>query len=66
MNIQVRTCTTLDDVQVLTDYGAKLAEETEDKVLDKELVAGGVKSLIERPKFGVYYLAEVINEDGSK
>ena len=49
----------------MADFGYKLADETEDKKLDKELVSKGVKNLIGKPKFGQYYIASLKMEDGT-
>lgn len=37
---------TLEDAQILADFGINLAKETEDLVLDPQTVLAGVKSLI--------------------
>ena len=58
MDIRIRICG-LSDVEPLVYYALKLAFDTEDKTLDKDLVTLGVTNLIKAPKLGTYYLAEV-------
>ena len=43
-----------------------MALETEDKKLDFELVRNGCLSLIKKPKFGQFYMADIVAEDGSR
>ena len=52
----VRTCT-VEDVEFLTECQLKLAFETEDKTMDKELVTNGVRNVILNDKLGKFYLA---------
>ena len=62
MEIQIRVCG-IEDVEPLVDYALRLAFDTEDKTLDKELVTKGVANLLKAPKLGTYYLAEVKEGD---
>ena len=55
-DIRVRLATEAD-ADDLVDFGARLAFETEDKVLDKELVKTAVLRCIRNPKLGCYYVA---------
>ena len=55
-DIRVRLAT-MDDVDVLVEFGAKLAFDTEDKVLDKAIVKTAVERVMKNPKLGCYFLA---------
>ena len=55
-DIRVRLAT-LEDADILTDFGCKLAFETEDKTLDKVVVKRAVEKCINNPKLGCYFLA---------
>ncbi len=48
---------TREDSAVITDFNALLAEETEGRSLDRELLRRGVSRLLEDPTKGRYYLA---------
>ena len=62
MELQVRVCG-ISDVEPLVNYACKLAFDTENKTLDRDLVVKGVTNLINAPKLGTYYLAEVKEGD---
>ena len=48
---------TLEDVDVLVDFACKLAFDTENKTLDRELVTRAIARCINNPKLGCYFLA---------
>lgn len=45
------------DIEVITDFQLKLAEETENVKLDANVVTKGLAALLGDPSKGVYYLA---------
>ncbi|OON99025.1 MAG: GNAT family N-acetyltransferase [Epulopiscium sp. Nele67-Bin004] len=47
----------LTDLETIAKFNIQLAQETEDKVLDKQTITNGVKYLLENPQYGVYYVA---------
>ena len=47
----------MEDVDVLVEFAAKLAFDTENKVLDKTVVKTAVEKVIKNPKLGCYFLA---------
>ncbi len=47
-----------DDAGVITDYNTRLAMESENKRLDPQIVLAGVKTLLEQPENGRYFVAE--------
>ena len=51
-----------DDVDVIVDYNYNLAYETEDKILDKEILTKGVKSIINDESKGIYHVCEINNK----
>ena len=55
-DIRVRLAT-LEDVEVLVEFGCRLAYDTEDKTLDKSVVRPAVATCIQNPKLGCYLLA---------
>lgn len=48
---------TREDVEIIVEFNARLAEETENRTLDRVLLKGGVSALLEDPTKGMYYLA---------
>ena len=48
---------TVDDLETIADFNARLAKETEDRSLDHETVRQGVRALLRDPTRGVYYVA---------
>jgi len=48
---------TLDDLEIIVDFNASLAEETEDRSLDRETLRQGVRALLSDPTRGSYYVA---------
>ena len=48
---------TVDDVQVITDFNVRLAEETEGVSLDRETALQGVRALLSDKTRGSYYVA---------
>ncbi len=47
-----------DDLQVVVDFNAKLATESEQKQLDSDVLTRGVAMLLSRPELGRYFVAE--------
>lgn len=56
--IRVREATA-DDVDFIVDCNSRLAVETEDKTLDREVLTRGVRRVLERPELCRYFIAEV-------
>ena len=56
-NIQVRT-TTMADADVIIECNQLMAMETENKRLTDEIIASGVKRLMQKPQYGFYLVAE--------
>ncbi len=48
---------TLDDVPTIVDFNLRLAEETEETVLDARIVQDGVRTLLSEPARGRYDVA---------
>jgi ribosomal protein S18 acetylase RimI-like enzyme len=48
-----------DDIETLVDFNCQLAQETEDKSLDRELVTRGVTRAFEQGDEAIYYVAEI-------
>ncbi len=48
---------TLDDLETIADFNARLAEESEDTLLDRETLRQGVRALLSDPTRGSYYVA---------
>ena len=59
--MQIRSATAAD-VETLVRFNAAMADETEDKALDQDVLRRGVTALLEDPLRGRYLLAE---EDGA-
>ena len=49
----------LKDLETLVEFSTSMAFETENKRLAPEIVLKGVRTLLENPKKGTYYLAEI-------
>lgn len=49
---------TLDDLPALVTWNAAMAQETESKQLDRDVLAGGVAAVFEQPRRGFYLIAE--------
>lgn len=49
----------LQDAAIIADFNSRLAWETEEKRLDPETIAAGVRGLLEQPHQGRYFLAEI-------
>jgi len=47
-----------DDIEVIVNFQLEMALETENLVLDKDLVTKGVNSVFEDKTKGIYYVAE--------
>ena len=48
----------LADVDILVDFNAAMAQETEGLELDRTILKKGVETLIEQPELGFYLMAE--------
>ncbi len=48
---------TIDDLETIADFNARLADETEDTSLDREMVRRGVGALLSDRSRGAYYVA---------
>jgi ribosomal protein S18 acetylase RimI-like enzyme len=46
------------DVRLLAQFNRRMAQETEQKVLDEGTVTAGVQSLVAQPAYGFYVIAE--------
>jgi GNAT superfamily N-acetyltransferase len=57
----VRDATT-NDVEYIVDFNCRLAVESEDKTLDRDLLAKGVHRGFRRPELCRYFIAEVDGE----
>lgn len=55
--IQVRT-TTMADAEFIIECNQLMALETENKRLANEVIANGVKRLMQKPEYGFYLVAE--------
>jgi GNAT superfamily N-acetyltransferase len=49
---------TMADINVLVEFNAAMALETEDKTLDKRVLSAGVAAVLAEPKRGFYLVAE--------
>lgn len=49
---------TVDDAEILVRFNQAMAEETEDKTLDPETVAAGVRAVFDKPEQAFYLVAE--------
>ena len=58
LEIVVRNATR-DDLNTLVKYNAAMAEETEGKTLDMELLSKGVSAVLGQESLGFYLIAEV-------
>lgn len=56
---------TFDDLDIIVDFSARLAAESEGLELDREVLAAGVRSALEDSSRARYFLAEVAAGDGS-
>ena len=64
-DIRVRLAT-LEDTEVLVDFACKLAFDTENKTLDRDVVRPAVQKCISTPKLGRYFLAWDENDPEKK
>jgi GNAT superfamily N-acetyltransferase len=53
---------TAADTEIIAEFNARLAEETEDLILERECLSAGVAALFADPARGTYFLAEVDGE----
>lgn len=61
MAIQIRDATPADQ-PIIVEFNSRLAEETEGKALDRDLIGPGVTALLADPSKGRYWLATVDDE----
>ena len=54
--VTIRRATT-QDVEVIVEFNARLAEETENRTLNRSLLKEGVSALLKDPTKGMYFLA---------
>ena len=59
--IKIRPAT-LDDVPIMAQFSSNIASETEDLVLDLDVVKAGIISLLNDKSKGHYYVAEIDGE----
>ncbi|WP_416308287.1 GNAT family N-acetyltransferase [Neptunicella sp. SCSIO 80796] len=59
-NVRIRKAS-LEDVQKLVEFNQAMALETEGKSLDSTTLTAGVETLIKRPEYGFYLVAEQNN-----
>jgi len=45
------------DVEVIVEFNARLAQETENRTLDRSVLSGGVSALLKDQTKGMYYVA---------
>ncbi len=57
MDIEIRAANETD-LDTIVEYNARLAEETESKDLDRNLLRSGVTALLAEPSRGRYFVAE--------
>ncbi len=48
---------TIDDLEVIVDFNARIASETEDTTLDRDTLRTGVRALLDDPSKGRYFVA---------
>jgi GNAT superfamily N-acetyltransferase len=58
MSITVRQAKP-EDAPLIAQYNAFMALETENRILDHEILRKGVESVLANPALGLYYVAEV-------
>ncbi len=54
---------TLADLEILTEFSATMAWETEQRTLDRTRLRLGTQAVIEQPSRGQYYVADLRQED---
>ncbi len=64
--VRIRITYSEDDAAYIAKCQENLAKETENKVLPPELVLNGVKNLMNKPKMGRYFLAEILDPSLNK
>jgi ribosomal protein S18 acetylase RimI-like enzyme len=58
MSVSIRDATP-SDAGIIADYNNRLAEETESRSLEKDLIGPGVKAILAGPGKGRYWVAEL-------
>lgn len=61
MTIEIREAVA-EDVDVIVGFNAALAQETEDKILDPDVLRAGVQALLDDALKGIYYVAVEADE----
>ena len=62
--INIRPATAAD-LDIIVDFSSRLADESEGLELDRETLAGGVRSALEDSSKARYFLAEAAGADGT-
>ena len=62
--INIRAATA-EDLEIIVDFSARLAAESEGIELERELLAAGVRSALEDSSKARYFIAEVAGEGGA-
>ena len=57
MNIRIRSAN-VKDSNIIAEFNALMAEETEHRTLDKRVLLRGAKAILKDPGKGVYFVAE--------
>ncbi|MBC8415201.1 MAG: GNAT family N-acetyltransferase [Candidatus Cloacimonetes bacterium] len=60
-NMKIRIAS-LKDASAIAEFNRAMALETEDKILDPEVILQGVKSVLKKPELGFYVVAELNNK----
>ena len=53
---------TLDDAVVIAEFNRRMAKETENMILDENVILNGVKNLMQQPDLGFYIVAKIENQ----
>ncbi len=60
-NVNIRIAS-LKDASAIADFNRVMALETENKILDTEVLSQGVTSIFKKPELGFYVVAELNNK----
>lgn len=61
MGVSVRKATR-EDLSAIADFQQRLAAETENMTLDRDILLKGIESMFDDPSKGIYFIAEVDGE----
>ena len=53
---------TLDDAVVIAEFNRRMAKETENMILDENVILNGVKNLMQQSDLGFYIVAKIENQ----